>query len=45
MEKNNPQNQYIDKDQDAIENRVNQSYDKMVQDVRDMIKETKNQYS
>lgn len=44
VEKNNSQNKYNDQDQNAIENRVNESYDKMVQDVKEMVKDH-NQYS
>jgi hypothetical protein len=45
MEKeNNPESNLQNKDihQDEIMNRVNQSFDEMVQDVRKMIKETNN---
>jgi hypothetical protein len=45
MEKeNNPETNHQNKDidQDEIMNRVNQSFDEMVQDVRKMIKETNN---
>ncbi len=34
VEKHNTQNQYNDRSPDTIENRVNESYEKMVQDVK-----------
>ncbi|MGG5254701.1 hypothetical protein ACQYAD_14710 [Neobacillus sp. SM06] len=44
VEKNNSQNKYNDQEQNAIENRVNESYDQMIQDVKEMVKDH-HQYS